>query len=124
MYSWFRSLFPISPWQITPERYWFFASCGLAIIAAAYATIGLWPLHAADALVLHYTPVFGIDRIGPWGYAYFPSVLAVVVLLINSLLISALATRQRRFLSTLGAFTVALEIGCVMAAVVVVNLNR
>lgn len=124
MNRWLRNLFPFAPWQIMEVRYWFFAALGLTIVALGCAAIGLWPLRHADALVLHYTPVFGIDWIGPWWYAFLPSTLAVTALVINSLLMSALATRHRGFLQTVGACTAALEIGCVIAAVIIINLNR
>lgn len=124
MRAWISSLFPLAPWQIAGVRYWLYAAAGLSALSIVYSAIGLWPLRRADALVLHYTPVFGIDRIGPWEHAFFPALLAIVVLVINSLLVSALANRHRGFLPTLGVFTVALEAGCFAAAIVVVSLNR
>lgn len=111
-------------WSARGFHYWFWPAAALALGTIVISVMGLATVSGRGSAVLHYSPAFGIDRIGPWQAAYIPAVFAGSLLAINTALAGAYYEKYRPISFLIGIFTVLYEIGFLVAAALIVLLNR
>lgn len=111
-------------WEHRGMHYWFWPAAALTVSSLVVGILGVAPLHNRQSVVLHYTPAFGIDRLGPWYAALVPAALALLVLAVNTIAAVRLLHREAPIAYLIGTFTAILEFGFLAASVLVVLLNR
>jgi len=97
----------------------------LAIAGNLSAWLWLWLRvpRTGGQMVLHYTVLFGVDRVGPYRALYYAPALGLAVLLVN-LAIGWLLYRQDKFIAELlMAVAAAVQIAVFFSSYLLVLLN-
>lgn len=72
---------------------------------------------------LHYNVYFGVDRFGPWYAIFVLPILGLVFLIVNVVLQTHFALREKLLVRFFSASTVILELNLFVAMVLIVLLN-
>ncbi|TAK03831.1 hypothetical protein EPO34_01575 [Patescibacteria group bacterium] len=95
------------------------------LLVAATLALPAWkivPMRVSEPFIpLHYNVYIGIDRFGPWYYAFIPGVLGATLLVVNTVF-QAVFYRRERMLSTFFAVATVFAEGMLCVAMVLTVL--
>lgn len=98
-----------------------------AVLVALTLALPAWkvaPLReSAPFIPLHYNIYIGIDRFGPWYYAFIPGALGLTLLVVNTVFQAVFYRRERVLSSFFAAATVFAEAMLFVSIVLTVLLN-
>lgn len=99
-------------------------SLALVILTLALPAWKIAPLsESAPFIPLHYNIYIGIDRFGPWYYAFIPGALGATLLVVNAVFQAVFFRRERVLSSFFAVATVFAESMLFVAIVLTVLLN-
>ncbi|OGL66579.1 hypothetical protein A2856_02760 [Candidatus Uhrbacteria bacterium RIFCSPHIGHO2_01_FULL_63_20] len=105
-------------------RYTTIASLVLVALTVALPAWKIMPLReTAPFIPLHYNIYIGIDRFGPWYFAFVPGALGATLLVVNTLFQAVFFRRERVLSSFFAVATVFAEVALFVAIVLTVLLN-